>query len=204
MPVKARMRAKTNARAAYLGPERRRPLVLGAAMEAFAERGFLATSMNDVAGRAAVSKAVLYDCYPGGKDELFAACVREASERLGETRAQWTAAMVAGVSPGDLIAILADAAAADRSSFAMLTSPRTGDTATPLVSILASDLRRAGMRLAGANARRLRLRIACLVALAKELAGADAADVAAIAYGDMPFAGASPREEPAWSEAVAG
>ena len=58
-------------RAEYLGPERRRPLVLDAALEIFAEGGFADASMQAIADRAGVSKAVLYDCFPGGKQEIY-------------------------------------------------------------------------------------------------------------------------------------
>lgn len=58
-------------RAEYLGPERRRPLVLDAALEIFAEGGFADASMAAIADRAGVSKAVLYDCFPGGKQEIY-------------------------------------------------------------------------------------------------------------------------------------
>ncbi|HEX9775615.1 MAG TPA: TetR/AcrR family transcriptional regulator [Actinomycetota bacterium] len=58
-------------RAEYLGPERRRPLVLDAAEEIFAEGGFANASMSAIAARAGVSKAVLYDCFPGGKSEIY-------------------------------------------------------------------------------------------------------------------------------------
>jgi len=58
-------------RAEYLGPERRRPLVLDAAQAIFAEGGFADASMSAIAGRAGVSKAVLYDCFPGGKQEIY-------------------------------------------------------------------------------------------------------------------------------------
>lgn len=58
-------------RAEYLGPEKRRPLVLDAALAIFAEGGFADASMSAIAERAAVSKAVLYDCFPGGKQEIY-------------------------------------------------------------------------------------------------------------------------------------
>jgi AcrR family transcriptional regulator len=67
-------------RAEYLGPERRRPLVLDAALEIFAEGGFAEASMQAVAERAGVSKAVLYDCFPGGKQEIYYALL-ERGER---------------------------------------------------------------------------------------------------------------------------
>lgn len=47
-----------------------------AALELFAERGFAATKLDDVAKRAGVSKGTLY-LYFDSKDELFKAVVRE-------------------------------------------------------------------------------------------------------------------------------
>lgn len=64
-------RADGGRRAEYLGPEKRRPMVLDAAQAIFAEGGFADASMNAIADRAGVSKAVLYDCYPGGKQEIY-------------------------------------------------------------------------------------------------------------------------------------
>lgn len=67
-------------RAEYLGPERRRPLVLDAALEIFAEGGFADASMQAIAERAGVSKAVLYDCFPGGKQEIFNALLERGEQ----------------------------------------------------------------------------------------------------------------------------
>jgi AcrR family transcriptional regulator len=58
------------ARAAHLGPELRRPLVLDAALPLFARDGYEAVSMQAIADAAAVSKPVLYSCY-ASKEELF-------------------------------------------------------------------------------------------------------------------------------------
>lgn len=69
-------------RAEYLGPEKRRPLVLDAALEIFADGGFADTSMSAIAERAAVSKAVLYDCFPGGKQEIYYALIDRCEERF--------------------------------------------------------------------------------------------------------------------------
>lgn len=68
-------------RAAHLGPERRRPLVLDAAMEVFLEHGFEGASMNAIAERAGVSKPVVYDCF-ASKDELFKALFRREESRV--------------------------------------------------------------------------------------------------------------------------
>jgi AcrR family transcriptional regulator len=67
-------------RAEYLGPERRRPLVLDAALEIFADGGFADASMQAIADRAGVSKAVLYDCFPGGKQEIYYALIERGEQ----------------------------------------------------------------------------------------------------------------------------
>jgi AcrR family transcriptional regulator len=68
-------------RAAHLGPERRRPQVLDAALKLFLERGYEGTSMAAVAEAAGVTKPVVYACFPG-KDELFRALLRREEERI--------------------------------------------------------------------------------------------------------------------------
>lgn len=79
-------------RAAHLGPERRRPLVLDAAMGVFLERGFEGASMDAIAAAAGVSKPVVYDCF-ANKGELFKALFqREEARVLGEIRAALPAA----------------------------------------------------------------------------------------------------------------
>src|SRR5947207_3493355 len=70
-------------RAEHLGPERRRPLVLDAALRLFVERGYRATSMDAIAAAAGVTKPVVYACYPG-KQELFRALLDREEERLLE------------------------------------------------------------------------------------------------------------------------
>jgi AcrR family transcriptional regulator len=49
----------------------------------FAERGFHAASMDELARRAGVSKPVIYDHF-GSKEELFATCVRRTGEALAD------------------------------------------------------------------------------------------------------------------------
>jgi AcrR family transcriptional regulator len=51
--------------------------ILAAALDCFAERGFAATRLEDVAQRAGVTKGTLYLYFPS-KEELFKAVVREA------------------------------------------------------------------------------------------------------------------------------
>jgi AcrR family transcriptional regulator len=77
----ARLMAK---RAEYLGPERRRPLVLDAAREIFADGGFSDASMQAIADKAGVSKAVLYDCFPGGKQEIYYALLESGEHSFME------------------------------------------------------------------------------------------------------------------------
>jgi AcrR family transcriptional regulator len=69
------------ARAAHLGPELRRPLVLDAALPLFASDGFEAVSMQAIADAAGVSKPVLYSCYDS-KEELFEELLRREERKL--------------------------------------------------------------------------------------------------------------------------
>jgi AcrR family transcriptional regulator len=68
-------------RAAHLGPERRRPLVLDAAFGLFLERGYEGTSMEAVADAAEVTKPVVYACF-SSKEELFEALLHREETRL--------------------------------------------------------------------------------------------------------------------------
>jgi AcrR family transcriptional regulator len=74
-------------RAAHIGPERRRPQVLDAALDLFLERGYEGASMQAVAERAGVTKPVVYACFPS-KEKLFRALLRREEGRiLGEIQA---------------------------------------------------------------------------------------------------------------------
>src|SRR5688572_638193 len=74
-------------RAAHLGPQRRRPLVLDAAYRVFVKHGYAGTSMDAIAREAGVSKPVIYDCVRS-KDELFTSMLDREEERImGETQA---------------------------------------------------------------------------------------------------------------------
>jgi AcrR family transcriptional regulator len=68
-------------RAAHLGPELRRPLILDAALPLFAVSGYDAVSMQAIADAAAVSKPVLYSCF-ANKAELFDQLLRREDRRL--------------------------------------------------------------------------------------------------------------------------
>jgi AcrR family transcriptional regulator len=77
-PEKATQRRK---RAAHLGPERRRPEVLDAALKLFLKSGYDGTSMQAVADEAGVTKPVVYACF-NSKDELFRALLAREEERI--------------------------------------------------------------------------------------------------------------------------
>jgi AcrR family transcriptional regulator len=68
-------------RAAHLGPERRRPLVLNAAFDLFLRHGYEGTSMEAIASAAGVTKPVVYACF-AGKEELFEALLRREESRV--------------------------------------------------------------------------------------------------------------------------
>ncbi len=51
--------------------------IVAAALDLFAERGYAATRLEDIAERAGISKATIY-LYSRSKDELFSAIVRES------------------------------------------------------------------------------------------------------------------------------
>lgn len=71
----------SRARAAHLGPELRRPLVLDAALPLFARDGYDAVAMQAIADAAGVSKPVLYSCY-ASKEELFDELMRREERKL--------------------------------------------------------------------------------------------------------------------------
>ncbi|MBV9844048.1 MAG: TetR/AcrR family transcriptional regulator [Kutzneria sp.] len=71
------------------GPRRRMPRaarraqMLAVAEEVFAERGYLAASMDDIAERVGVSKPMLYE-YFGSKEGLLVGCIAKARTQLRE------------------------------------------------------------------------------------------------------------------------
>lgn len=73
--------AEPRRRAAHLGPERRRPLILDAALEVFSERGFAGTTMQAVADAAGVTKPVVYDSF-ANRDELLLALLAREEQHL--------------------------------------------------------------------------------------------------------------------------
>lgn len=65
----------------------------------FAERGFAAVTMEDVAAEVGVTKPLLYN-YFGNKERLYLACMEPAAEALVDTVA---AAVEATETPGDAL-----------------------------------------------------------------------------------------------------
>ena len=89
--------AEPRRRAAHLGPERRRPLVLDSAFGLFLERGSEGTSMEAIAAAAGVSKPVVYACF-SSKEELFKTLLRREEARVLE---EIQATLPEGADPED-------------------------------------------------------------------------------------------------------
>lgn len=89
-------------RAAHLGPERRRPQIMDVAFELFVRDGYRATSMEQIARAAGVSKPVVYACFPS-KAELFGALLDREERRMLE---QFGAALAVAERREDLEATL--------------------------------------------------------------------------------------------------
>jgi AcrR family transcriptional regulator len=83
-----------------------RRALLDSAMELFTERGFAATSLDDVVRAARVTKGALYHHFPGGKLALFEAVFVDVDRRLTQ---QTAAGMPAGASGWDLVELGIDA-----------------------------------------------------------------------------------------------
>lgn len=75
---------KPRERAAHLGPERRRPQILDAALQIAAESGTAAVTIGAVAGHLGVTRPVVYSCFKD-RVELLAALLDREGESLRET-----------------------------------------------------------------------------------------------------------------------
>jgi AcrR family transcriptional regulator len=87
---------------------------LGVAHLLFAEHGYAAVTMDEIATSVGVTKPLLYN-YFGNKERLYIACMERAGDALTATVAQ---AVAAAASPGDALG------AGVRSFFAFLDSDR--------------------------------------------------------------------------------
>jgi AcrR family transcriptional regulator len=70
---------KSRTRAAHLGPERRRPAVLDAALEIAVDGGLAAVTIGTVATHLGVTRPVVYACYADRVELVTALLDREAS-----------------------------------------------------------------------------------------------------------------------------
>ncbi|MGH2902267.1 MAG: TetR/AcrR family transcriptional regulator [Solirubrobacteraceae bacterium] len=105
---------------------------LGVAHGLFAERGYAAVTMEEVAGAVGVTKPLLYN-YFGNKERLYIACMERAGDALLVTIAE---AVKATASPGEALGAglgaFFDFLDADRAAWAVLfdeTLPRGGEVA---------------------------------------------------------------------------
>jgi AcrR family transcriptional regulator len=121
------------------GVERRRQL-LDIGRELFAQKGFEATSMEELAARADVSKPVVYEHF-GGKEGLYAVVVeREMQLLLG----RFTSALDRPGSPRDLLEraalVLLDYIESDTDGFRVLTRDAPVTSSSGSYSSLLSEV----------------------------------------------------------------
>ena len=89
-----------------LAPEERKALLIGAAEQTFATRGYTQAGLAEVAELAGVSKTLLYHYFPDGRPELY----REVMERLvGEVVDAARTATRAPTAPERRVAALVEA-----------------------------------------------------------------------------------------------
>jgi AcrR family transcriptional regulator len=115
-----------------LSRDERMEQTLGVAHGLFAERGYAAVTMEEIAAAVGVTKPLLYN-YFGNKEQLYIACMERAGDALTETVA---AAVTATSSPGEALGAGVHAFFAfldsDRAAWAVLfdeTQPNHGDVA---------------------------------------------------------------------------
>ncbi len=120
----------TRQRVRMTGEQRRRQL-LDIGRELFAQRGFEATSVEEVATRAGVSKPVVYEHF-GGKDGLYAGVVDREMRLLLE---RFESALSSGGSPRRLLEqaalVLLEYIAEDTDGFLVLTRDSPGAGTLP-------------------------------------------------------------------------
>jgi AcrR family transcriptional regulator len=110
---------------------------LGVAHELFAERGYAAVTMEEIAMAVGVTKPLLYN-YFGNKEQLYIACMERAGEALTETVA---AAVGSTANPAEALGAGVHAFFAfldtDRAAWAVLfdeSQPNHGDIADRVAS----------------------------------------------------------------------
>jgi AcrR family transcriptional regulator len=115
-----------------LSREDRMEQTLEVARVLFAERGFAAVTMDDIAGEVGVTKPLLYN-YFGNKERLYIACMERSGDALFATIGE---AVVGTGNPGDALnaglRAFFDFLDADRAAWAVLfdeTLPQSGEVA---------------------------------------------------------------------------
>ena len=95
--------------------EERVESILAAAARAFARTGFAATSMEDIASEAGITKLIVYRHF-AGKQELYEAVLARVSERLVEAFRTAAAARRTGIGLRALLTVARE----DEDAFALL------------------------------------------------------------------------------------
>ena len=93
--------------------ERTRQRVLDGAAAAFAKAGYAATSMDDIAAAAGVSRLLLYRDF-AGKQELYHAVLQRTMDRIGDS------VLAAATGVGGSVRMLFSSARADPDGFLLL------------------------------------------------------------------------------------
>src|SRR5690348_17796732 len=123
------------------GAERRQQL-LDVGRELFGQRGFEATSIEEIAARADVSKPVVYEHF-GGKEGLYAVVVDREMQRLLD---RFTSALTEPAHPRELLEraalVLLDYIEADTDGFRVLTRDAPVTSASGSFSSLIGEVAR--------------------------------------------------------------
>lgn len=119
----------------------RREVILVAAATAFAEKGFAATSMHDVAAAAGITKLIVYRHF-SSKQELYDAVLERVSDRAREV---FLAGLQAGQPGSGAVRALLTVAREDTDGFALLWRHAARE---PQFAEHAAEIRSRGVRAA--------------------------------------------------------
>ena len=86
--------APKNAPRVRMDPAERRAQLLATARDVFAEKGYAASGLAEIAERAGVNKRLVYYYFPDGRSELFKAVMADVTAELVRTVQQATRAPV--------------------------------------------------------------------------------------------------------------
>lgn len=99
-----------------LGREARREAILRAAAQAFADRGYAGTSMEDVASACGVTRLIVYRHFPAKRD-LYGAVLEKVARRLAE---EFSAQVRPGAVAEGSVAAMLSVARENPCAFALL------------------------------------------------------------------------------------